>query len=216
MDDPDCDKQELFNTYDQFSHVNGLISRWKSLFYAYIAPLATGRRALRVLDIGCGGGDICMKFSEWANESGIPMEITGIDPDPRAHEYIATLDVPENVEFRQAYASDLIEADEHYDVVISNHLLHHLKRDELLKICRESEKLASKLILFNDIRRSDFGFAAFGIIAPVVYRSSFIFRDGLTSIRRSFRYRELKSILPDGWKVKKLFPFRLLVLWEKV
>lgn len=215
MDDPDCNKVELFRTYDQFSHVNSIISRWKTLFYAFIAPLAPRKRALRILDIGCGGGDVCIKFSEWSKESKISVEITGIDPDPRAIEYTRSLKIPGNVEFRQAYLSDLVQAEEHYDVVVSNHLMHHLDENELLQICHESDKLAGKLVLFNDIRRSDFGFAAFGIAAPLVYRSSFIVKDGLTSIRRSFRYRELQSIVPEGWKVKKLFPFRLLLIHEK-
>lgn len=215
MDDPDCDKGELFNTYKQFSHVNGLISRWESLFDAYIAPLAGKQRGLRILDIGCGGGDICLKFSEWAQKRNLNIEVTGIDPDPRAIEYTAILQVPANVEFRLANSSDLVEAGERYDVVVSNHLLHHLQNAELIRTCKEAEALAKKLILFNDIRRSDFGFAAFGLIAPVIYRSSFIFKDGLTSIRRSFTYRELKRLAPNGWDVKKLFPFRLMLVYEK-
>lgn len=215
MDDPDCDKSELFNTYRQFSHVNGLISRWKSLFDAYIVPLKGIQRPLRVLDIGCGGGDICLKFSEWGLKSNLHMEITGIDPDPRAIEYTRTLKVPPNVEFRNASSSMLIDMAERYDVVVSNHLLHHLHKSELIRICKEAESLAIKLIIFNDLRRSDFGFAAFGLIAPAMYRSSFIFKDGLTSIRRSFTYRELKRLAPDGWQVKKLFPFRLILIYEK-
>lgn len=215
MDDPDCDKGELFNTYNQFSHVNKLISRWESLFDAYIAPLARKQRGLRILDLGCGGGDICLKFSEWAQKRNLNIEVTGIDPDPRAIEYTTTLQVPANVEFRLANSSDLVEAGERYDVAVSNHLLHHLQNAELIRICKETEALASKLILFNDIRRSDFGFIAFGLIAPVIYRSSFIYKDGLISIRRSFTYRELKRLAPKGWDVKKLFPFRLMLVYEK-
>jgi len=216
MDDPDCDKIELFNTYRQFSHVNDLISRWQTLFDAYIAPLAGRQQELRILDIGCGGGDICLKFSDWARKRNLNIQITGIDPEPRAIEYATKLShVPANVEFRLASSSKLVKEGEKYDVVVSNHLLHHLKNGELVQICKEAETLALKLILFNDIRRSDFGFAAFGLLAPVIYRSSFIYKDGLTSIRRSFNYQELKRLAPSGWETKKLFPFRLMLVHEK-
>ncbi len=213
MEDPNCDKKELFNTYEQFSHVNGLISRWKTLFDAYIAPLA-GRKTLTILDIGCGGGDICLKFAEWGEQKNLDLSITGIDPDPRAIEYTKTLNVPENVEFRQKTSTSLVRNREYFDVVISNHLIHHMKNSELLEICRETEAITRKLALFNDIRRSKIGYTAFACASPVVYRSSFIVQDGKTSIRRSFTYRELKRIVPPPWKVKKLFPFRLLLVYE--
>ncbi|MEX0769952.1 MAG: methyltransferase domain-containing protein [Balneolaceae bacterium] len=214
MDRPDCDKEVLFNTYRQFSHVNDLISRWESLFKAYIAPLGNRRREMNLLDIGCGGGDLCLKFADWANEAGIRMQITGIDPDPRAMEYVKQLDVPENVEFKLARASDLVRYGERYDVVVSNHLLHHLRETEILELCKQTEQLTRQLAIFNDLRRSTLAMTAFGMTAPFLYRSSFIVRDGFTSIRRSFTKPELKKVLPEGWVIKKLFPYRLLVMYE--
>lgn len=216
MDHPECDKRKLFNTYSQFYHVNNLISRWKTLFDHYISPLALRRnregKKLRILDIGCGGGDICLKLSKWSGHNRHGVEITGIDPDPRAIEYTTTLELPVNVVFRRMDSGNLVKTGERYDVVITNHLVHHLKKKQFLQLCRDAEKLADDLILFNDIRRSEIGFGAFGMIAPLFFRSSFIYRDGLISILRSFRYRELKMIAPNKWQVKKLFPFRLLLV----
>lgn len=214
MDSPDCDKEKLFNTYRQFSHVNDLISRWESLFKAYIAPLGNQRRELHLLDIGCGGGDLCLKFADWASEAGIRIQITGIDPDPRAIEFTEQLNVPANVEFRQTLITDLVRYGERYDVVVSNHLLHHLRESEILELCTQTEQLTRQLAIFNDLRRSTLAMTAFGMTAPLLYRSSFIVRDGFTSIRRSFTKPELKKILPDGWVIKKLFPYRLLIMYE--
>lgn len=214
MDSPDCDKEQLFNTYEQFSHVNDLISRWESLFKAYIAPLGSHHNELHILDVGCGGGDICLKFAEWATDAGIRVHITGIDPDPRAIEFTEQLDVPANVEFRQTLITDLIRYGERYDVVISNHLLHHMQNTDIYKLCKQTEQLARKLVIFNDLRRSKLALTAFGLTAPLMYRSSFIFRDGITSIRRSYTKPELRKIIPKGWYVKKLFPYRLLLMYE--
>ncbi|MEX1062082.1 MAG: methyltransferase domain-containing protein [Balneolaceae bacterium] len=214
MDDPDCDRETLFNTYRQFTHINNQVSRWKTLFRDCIVPLSRGDRPLQILDIGCGGGDICLKFSKWAKQQQIPLEVTGIDPDPRAMDYLDRLPIPRNVLFRQARSSDLMDEAGKYDVVISNHLVHHLQPENLLQVCKEAEILSKELVLFNDIRRSVFGYTAFGLTAPFLYRSSFIVRDGLTSIQRSFTYTELKEIAPAGWTVKKLFPYRLLLMYD--
>ncbi|MEX2602028.1 MAG: methyltransferase domain-containing protein [Balneolaceae bacterium] len=214
MDDPDADRELLFNTYRQFADLNRKISRWKTLFKAWIAPLSRTGKPLRILDIGCGGGDLCLNFAEWALESGIEVQVSGIDPDPRAFEYLQQLSTPANVEFRQCEASDLIGYGEIYDVVVSNHLLHHLKNEEIYPFSVAAESLARKLILFNDIRRNRTGFAAFALTAPWLYSSSYIVRDGFTSIRRSFTRNELQRMLPEGWVVKKLIPSRLLAIRE--
>lgn len=214
MDDPDADKIRLFNTYHQFADLNRKISRWKTLFKAYIAPLAKTGTSLRILDIGCGGGDLCHNLAEWASELNIEVQVSGIDPDPRAFEYLKELPTPVNVEFRQSRTKDLIGYGEIYDVVVSNHLLHHLKSEEIYPFCIEAETLARKLVLFNDIRRSRAGFTAFALTAPWLYSSSYIVRDGFTSIRRSFTKNELQPLLPEGWVVKKLIPSRLLAIRE--
>lgn len=215
MDDPNCDKQELFNTYEQFSVINALISRWRSIYIEEIRA-ACGERDnnYTLLDIGFGGGDLPIKLSGWAKNDGISLDITAIETDERACEYVSKIDTPAEITFRQVSSTDLMEEGRSFDFVISNHLLHHLGDNELLQLLDESKALSRKKVLFNDIERSDTGYLLFNLLSRPVFRSSFITDDGLTSIRRSYTAEELRKKVPREWKVTRIFPYRLLLSYE--
>ena len=215
MDDPRCDKEELFNTYEQFSTINGLISGWKSIYRKNIRPYCLDfSQSYTLLDIGFGGGDLAISLARWAKNDGVNLHITAIETDPRACDYVQTIETPPAINFRQIASSALVKEGDTFDFVISNHLLHHLNEDELQQLLTESRKLSTHKVLFNDIERSDIGYLLFNILSRPLFRRSFITEDGLTSIRRSYTAKELRSIVPEAWKVKRNFPYRLLLSYE--
>lgn len=214
MDDPNCDQSELENTYRQFSTINSLISQWQQIYRKKIRPFAFKNDKVSILDIGFGGGDIPLKLAKWAAKDGLHLQVTAIDPDKRAFNFVQKLDQPHNVTFLNCSTADLDAQKQKFDFVISNHLLHHLSKLELDSVLDQSKKLSSHAVIFNDIKRSDIAYLFFNLFARPIFRSSFITQDGLTSIERSFTYDELIDTVPEGWKVQKLFPFRLLLLYE--
>lgn len=215
MDQPDCDNQLLFNTYRQFTTINRLISGWQRIYKNHIRPILRDHsKSCSLLDIGCGGGDIIKLLDRLAKRDGFELQITGIEPDERAIEYLSDQKWPENISFIKASSKDLLQQNRSFDVVISNHLVHHLKEPDLKMICEHAEKIVSKKVIFNDIERSDIGYASFKVAATPLFRNSFIVEDGLTSIKRSFRKDELQQALPKGWKVQRQVPFRLLAIYN--
>ena len=66
----------------------------------------------------------------------------------------------------------------------------------------------------SDIARSRPAYLGFGVATWPFFRGSFIRADGLTSIRRSFTARELRMVLPGGWRVTREFPSRLVLRWQ--
>lgn len=218
MDDPACDPKRLRNTYAQFGAVNTLVSGWEGTYRRLIRPLAASRSQTHLLDIGSGGGDIPRKLAKWARRDGINLSITAIDPDARATSYALSQPHPANVSFRCASTSDVLRAGETFDLVISNHLLHHLTLEELETICCESVQLSRGLVIHKDIERADLGYAGFAALTSPFFRDSFITQDGLTSIRRSYTRDELQEVARDiegsGWRVERSFPFHLLLLFD--
>ena len=98
-------------------------------------------------------------------------------------------------------------AAERFDVVLSNHVLHHLPPAELGALLADSERLVAPggVAVHGDIRRSLFAYAGFWLgtlpFARNLLAGSFIRADGLTSIRRSFTAAELAAAMPAGWRV---------------
>ena len=212
MDDPACDPTMLRNTYSQFTYVNRVISGWRRVYKRWLRPHLQGA-APKLLDIGCGGGDLVERLARWTARDGLDVEITALEPDGRAVEYLRTRALPTSVIVRQATISELVDEARKYDVVISNHVVHHLDSDELNRFLRDSTLLGMKLAVHNDIRRDDFAYLGF-LPTALLFHRSFITVDGLTSIRRSYLPEELRSVVPESWRIVPMPLFRTLLVWK--
>ena len=214
MDLPDCDPDRLERTYRQFALVNGALSGWRRLYVREIRPLLSAGSAITVLDIGSGGGDLALRLAWWAARDRLRLRVTGIDPDIRAHAFASSRPPVSGVAFRHAHTTELLREALTFDVVISNHVLHHLQPAELQPFLADSEALARTKVLHNDLRRSAVAYALFSV-AALPFRGSFIREDGLTSIRRSYTRQELEDLAPPGWGVEPSSAFHQLLVCRK-
>lgn len=213
MDDPDCDPVLLQRTLRRFDIVNRAVAGWGAVYRARLRPAlaAAGDGTARILDIGCGGGDVLRRLVRYARRDGLVVEGLGIDPDPRAIA-AAQLEPESGVHYRRTDSTALVAGGECFDIVVSNHLLHHLDRPGLDRLIADSEALAGLMCVHSDIARSRAAYALFGIAAAPLAPGSFIRVDGLRSIRRSYTAPELAARLPPGWGVERIPPFRLLAM----
>ncbi|BCW78667.1 class I SAM-dependent methyltransferase [Arthrobacter sp. NicSoilC5] len=215
MDRTDCDEKLLDNTYRQFWVINRVLSGWRGLYNRELRTIVKPDKSpVTVLDIGSGGGDLAIMLARWAHRDGTSMHVTGIDPDPRAAAFAGRRTPMPGVEFRQAHSRDLVREGARFDVVISNHVLHHLQSGELKQLLADSETLAGHKALHNDLIRSTIAFSLFGV-AALPFRKSFIREDGLTSIRRSYTHAELAAAAPPGWSVEHSSVFHQVLAYRK-
>ena len=217
MDDPDADIGMLERTYERFGPVNAVVSRWRSVYRRDIRPRAR-RKPLSLLDVGSGGGDVSRALAAWARRDGLSVVVTALDSDDRATRWAR--ERGGGVVYRCARTAALVAAGERFDIVVSNHLLHHLVGDELPELLDDSIRLVADdgLVLHRDIARSRLAYRAFAAgtwpFARNALAGSFIREDGLISIRRSYTTREIAEIVPPGWQVRTEFPSRLELRWE--
>ncbi len=215
MDKEDCNPQKLHRTYQQFKTINRLLSGWKRIYKTRIRPKLAREKVNTLLDIGFGGGDIAIAITKWAKNDGFNVEILAIELDDRALEFTRKLDAPKSITFEKKHTRELIAEDRRFDFVISNHVLHHLSDEEIPRLLNESDQLARKSVIFNDIERNAVGYALFALITPLLFRDSFITVDGLISIKRSFKSEELERIIPRKWKIDQMPLFRILLTLDK-
>ncbi len=216
MDEPECDTVRLANTYRDFDRINATVSGWRGAYARYLRPtLREAGPGATVLDLGCGGGDILRRLAHWAAQDGLSASFVGADPDPRAIHHARAEPTPANLRFVRATAGEMVSAGERFDIVLSNHVLHHLTDGEVAELCGDSVTLAMRLAIHADIHRHPFAYAGFPLIGGW-FRDSYILEDGLRSIRRAFTPEELRRLAPDGWQVRTAFPFRLNLVWEGV
>ncbi|SDT14475.1 methyltransferase domain-containing protein [Microterricola viridarii] len=246
MDAADADPETLARTYEQFRLVNAAVSGWRDIYRRFVRPHLSATRDTTLLDIGAGGGDLPLSLAHWATNDGLRLQITAIDPDARADEFARRQLVLRHparlqpgvggVEFRRAFSSELVAEGAQFDLVISNHMLHHLTPAELGGLLFDSERLVRPAsdptspgnavgpngrrlprALHSDITRSALAYAGFALgtlpFARNLLNRSYIRADGLTSIRRSYRPAELQAALPPGWSVLPQSHFRYLLTW---
>lgn len=219
MDDPGADLEMLERTYERFRLVNAVVSNARAVYRRWIRPRLSATEARRVLDIGAGGADLPRALLAWARADGLRMEVTAIDPDERAIAWARRQPPVPGLVLRRATSRELADAAERFDVVMSNHVLHHLDGREFGALLADSERLArgGGLAVHGDIERSRLGYAGFALgtlpFVPNLLAGTFIRADGLTSIRRSHTAAELAAMLPPGWRVRRGFPSRLEVVW---
>ncbi len=214
MDDPQCDLRELERTYAQFRVINALVAGWRATYRERLRPHLRRGEVTTLLDVGCGGGDLARALARWARRDGFDLRVTGIDPDPRAHAWARRQPPVEGVQFRRALSSELVADGERFDLVVSNHLLHHLDPAQLRGLLADSARLARTAVVHSDIQRARAAYALFSAGTWPFFRGSFIREDGLISIRRSFTAAELREAVPGTWAVSELGPWRLLLTHE--
>ena len=219
MDRPDADPALLERTYAQFRLVNLVVSGWRGVYLRLVRPQLPRRGTGTILDIGCGGGDVALALLRWARADGYDVRVLGIDPDARAHDFstraAASSGLGEpGIEFRRATSSELVAEGARFDVVVSNHVLHHLDPPQLAGVLADSQRLARGLAIHSDIHRRRSALLLFGLATLPLAGSSYIRRDGLTSIRRSYTRNELSRALPPGWHAHPQRPYRNLAIWH--
>jgi ubiquinone/menaquinone biosynthesis C-methylase UbiE len=118
---PAFGKDALLPFYDLLTRVLGMGSAYDALVAQ--AELADG---LRVLEIGCGTGNVTVR----AKRAAPGTDMIGCDPDPlalaRAQRKVQGIT---GIRFERAYAQELPFADGEFDRVLSSMMLHHLDDD---------------------------------------------------------------------------------------
>lgn len=214
MDREDCDPRRLNRTYARFPVVNRLLSGWRGTYRRRLRPLLAANRAVSLLDIGCGSGDVARSLAKWARRDGLRLTVTAVDPDERAFAFASQSARVEGVSYRKAHSSELVAEGRKFDVVISNHILHHLSSAQLAAVLHDSELLSRGLCLHNDLNRSNIAYVLFLAGFWPLGVGSYICGDGLTSIRRSYTAAELKAAVPAPWSVERNGPWHHLLVHD--
>lgn len=176
----------------------------------------TGKRRLRVLEVGAGDGRLAGHLRQALRGRGVSAEFFTLDR--RLRHLLEGRPGREGVHPVVADALALPFAAGAFDLATCNLVLHHFSGEQALVLLRALGRVARQAVLINDLERH---WLAYGLIrvAPWFWRNRVSRLDGLASVRQAYTERELEELAAAAgfrdFEVHRIVPFRLgLVLWN--
>jgi SAM-dependent methyltransferase len=219
MDRP-CSYEELRACLQDIARVNRLTFAYRPTIFwmeRLIAADPSSARPLRVVDVGCGDGDMLRRIDAWAAKRGAAVALTGIDLNPDAIRAAKEATPPaKRIEWIIGDAiSDATSGE--VDVVISSLLTHHLTDPQIVLFLRWMEKTARRGWFINDLHRQPVPYHLFRLWARFTNWHPFVKYDGPVSIRRSFVVEDwhnlcaASGLTSETIAIKEYRPARLCV-----
>lgn len=187
---------------------------------------------IRFLDWGTGGADMPRAIIRWCRSREFKAEVIGVDNNPAVVAYAreACREYPEIQIVEGNLASPLTphavgkggrrpgEATP-FDYTLSSLTLHHLSDQQIVSLLQQSNRLAKRGIIMNDLKRSARAWAWIWALSRCAGADPIVQNDGPLSVKRAFTSRELKTLADQAGlsylTVQTHFGYRLTLSGEK-
>lgn len=218
MDGSGFDEQQVADTFRYLVPVNRLFGGIRPALSFFGRESRTWDRSqtYRILDVGCGAGDLAIALAKWARRGGCQVQIDAVDSHPavvrlarqRCQAY------PEIVVSRRE-ALHLQGAGHHY--VHASQFLHHFPDEQVVPLLVHLLGLCQHKLVVSDLVRSPLAYLAtwvFTLVASPVFR-----HDARLSVKRGFKHTEVEDLLRDGgfsdFCLESHFFYRFLLIMNK-
>ena len=216
MDEP-CDYSEFRDCLRDLEKVNRVVGAYRPTLKWLEQFASPGREPLRIVDVGCGGGDMLRQIEAWAAKRGIAVQLTGIDLNPYAAR--AAREFTNHGSSIQWVTGDAFSYNPAapVSIVLSSLFTHHLADAEIVRFLMWMERVAEHGWFINDLHRKKNPYHGFAALAWMMRWHRFVRHDGPVSIRRSFLcedwegYCASAGLRREDVRIEEVRPARLCV-----
>jgi 2-polyprenyl-3-methyl-5-hydroxy-6-metoxy-1,4-benzoquinol methylase len=215
IDDPDIDAALLRRSLGDVARANALFggAHAVNVELARLFRRHRGERLL-LLDVGTGLGDLPHGAWRVARRFGVVLETLGVDSSFP----LAAAARSEQLTTMQADALRLPLRDGAVDVVLCSQLLHHFDDAGALVVLREFGRVARRLVVVTDLRRSWVAAGLFWLVSWPLRFEPVTRHDGTLSVLRGFTRGELADLVQRAVGrsavVRRHPGFRLSATWS--
>ena len=196
MDDFSMKGSLLRDTLDKL----GSINKWlggNSITLNGIKQLLKNQskaKTYTIIDLGCGHGDILRLVADYGRKHQFNFNLIGIDANQDAIDYANELSAsyPE-LTFQNLDIFSEAFQNLNFDVALSTLFLHHFKDEEIINLLQNLSLKTTLGIVINDLHRSKIAYSLFKFLGLVI-SNHMIVQDGLTSILRAFKRKDLEKL----------------------
>ena len=200
MDDFELKGEELEQTLSDLEKINKWLGGNKITLNGIRELLkdTPDNTVVRIADVGCGSGAVLREIANWGRSQKFELVLIGIDANPYAIEIAQRRSnyYPEiNFEALNIFSEEYQLQD--YDIVLCTLTLHHFKNEEILELLNTFKTQSNIGVIINDLQRSKTAYILFQAFCKVFINNEIARKDGLTSILRGFKKKDLKKLAKE-------------------
>ncbi|MCB2376489.1 methyltransferase domain-containing protein [Hymenobacter sp. BT635] len=198
MDDLSLASDALRQNLDELETINTWLGGYRVVLdgLSRLRSRFPAGRALRLADLGSGGGDTLRHIAAWARRKSVPVELVGIDANAFMIAYAAekAASFPE-ISFAQ---QDIFSAEfrrQHFDIITCSLFCHHFSSEALALLLRQLKAQAQIGVIINDLHRQPLAYYSIKWLTRLFRGSYLVQNDAPLSVARAFTRREWQQIL---------------------
>lgn len=196
MDDFEMKGDILKDALDKIARINQLLGGNKVTLDG-VKTLIAGQpksSTIRIMDIGCGNGDMLRTLADYAAKHDLHFLLTGIDANEFTvgHARNLSLEYP-NIKYSCFDVLDQKSKLEATDIVLCTLTLHHFDDAQIIRLLEDFLQSSRLGFVVNDLQRSVIAYYLFTALCFVFQLNYMSRQDGLVSILRGFKKKDLLS-----------------------
>lgn len=196
MDDFDLQGDELEVTLQDLDKINRWLGGNKVTIQGVKKLLRSQPKdqPVHIADIGCGNGTMLKEIATWGRSAGYTFKLTGVDANPHAIAIAErTSEYYPEIEYRTMNIFSEEFKQEKFDITTCTLTLHHFKDAQIEEILQDFYSKSRIGIVINDLHRSRKAYHLFRAFCKVFISNKIARDDGLTSILRGFKKKDIKK-----------------------
>ncbi|WP_369829040.1 methyltransferase domain-containing protein [Flavobacterium sp. 5] len=222
IDDFDLGGDVLKESLDKIAQINQLLGGNKLTLKGVekLLKKVPSLNLITIVDVGCGNGDMLRKLADFGVRNNLNFELVGIDANKYTVNYANVLSKNySNIKYRCEDVFSESFSELKYDIVLFTLTLHHFENKEIVEILNLFNTNSKFGLVINDLHRSIIAYRLFQVICFVFRLNEMSRKDGLTSILRGFKKRELlefsENLKFKKYSIKWKWAFRYQWIIEK-
>ncbi|HYO22786.1 MAG TPA: methyltransferase domain-containing protein [Flavisolibacter sp.] len=152
---------------------------------ALIQQTPTFNRQLKIVEIGCGGGDNLRAVNEWAQYIKMPVALLGIDLNADCIAFAQSQKRNKDIQFIHSdYGLTAFETKP--DIIFSSLFCHHFTDQELVKQLQWMKEKSKVGFFINDLHRHPLAYHSIKLLTRLFSKSYLVKNDAPLSVQRGF------------------------------
>ncbi len=222
MDDLEMEGKELSDTLDYLSWINKWLGGAQVTIDALnqLKDLWSESTPLKIIDLGCGGGDTLQLIAKWGEKKGVSLNLLGIDANQYTLAYAANKSKQySNINYQQMniFAEEFSKLQG--DIYICELFLHHFQEEEIIELLKNCFDNGAKAVIVNDLQRHYLPYYLFNALMWLLRAPKMVVEDGSLSVKKGFVRKDIKkwvkALNAKQYSLKWKWAFRYQLILEK-